>query len=228
MLIFSELGFVGLALFVTFLVATLIAALRSRRLGPAAGALVAASLAAGANWLVHSSYDWFWLYPALTAPAMFLLGAAVAPGIFNPEPQRRLSFRWPAVALLIAAVLGAVPLFLSQRYSDAGLEAYPADPGAAISDLDRAADLNPWDPEPLLAKGLIESHLGQRKAAVAAFRDALERQPKSYAGHYFLARALAPTDIVAARAEASEAVRLNPLDSLTRSLDRRLQRVKPS
>jgi hypothetical protein len=228
LLMFSELGIVGLALFVTFVVAATWAGIRSRRLGPAAAALVAGSLAAGADWLVHSSYDWFWFYPGLTAPALFLVGAAAAPGVFDPKPRRSLPWRWPAAALLVVAALAAGPIFLSQRYSDEALDAYPADPGAAISDLDRAADLNPWDPDPFLTKGLIELRLGRQSQAVAAFRDALDRQPQNYAGHYFLARALAPTDIGAARAEASVALRLNPLDPLARSLNRRLQRVKPS
>jgi O-Antigen ligase len=228
LLMFSELGIVGLLLFGTFAVSSTVSAVRSRRLGPSAAALVAGSLASGAYWLMHSSYDWFLFYPGLTAPALFLVGAAAAPGIFDTKPPRSLRWRWPAVAVLVVAAVGAAPLFLSSRYSDDALDEYPADPGAAISDLDRAADLNPWDPAPLLTKGLIELRLGQRSQAVGAFHDALDRQPQNYAGHYFLARALAPTDLGAARAEASEAVRLNPLDPLTRSLNRRLQRVKPS
>ena len=39
-------------------------ALRARRLGPAGAWVSAFALTAGAYWLVHSSLDWFWPYPA--------------------------------------------------------------------------------------------------------------------------------------------------------------------
>ena len=75
----SELGIVGLLLFGGFLVAGTVAGLRSRRSAPAAAALSAAALTAVAYWIVHASYDWFWHYPGITAPVLFMFGAAAAP-----------------------------------------------------------------------------------------------------------------------------------------------------
>ena len=46
---FGELGFPGLLFFLAFVVAAIAAALRSRRLGPAAAALSAGALAAGSS-----------------------------------------------------------------------------------------------------------------------------------------------------------------------------------
>jgi O-antigen ligase len=84
MLMLTELGLPGLILFAGFVVTATAGIVRSRAASPA---LAAAALAAGAYWLVHSSYDWFWNYPALTAPAIFLLGAALgAPLRTNPDP----------------------------------------------------------------------------------------------------------------------------------------------
>jgi O-antigen ligase/polysaccharide polymerase Wzy-like membrane protein len=223
MLTLSELGLVGLLLLGFFLVASAWADVRAWRLGPAAAALVAGSLASGAYWLVHASYDWFWLYPGVTAPAIFLLGAAAAPPLLDRGVGRPGRGRLLAVPALALALLITVPLFFSQRYANRAYDEYPGNPSAALSDLDRAADLDPYDPEPLLAKGLIDLQLGRGREAVVAFRNAADRQPAGYAAHYFLARALAPTNPAAARAEAAEALRLNPLDPRVRHLARSLQ-----
>jgi hypothetical protein len=226
MLMLSELGLVGLLLFGTFIVASGIAGVRSRKLGPGAAALVAGSLGAASYWLVHASYDWFWHYPAVTAPVMFLLGAAAAPPLLDRAAARGSRVRWAGVAVVAVALFAAIPLFFSQRYASRAYGEYPSNAAAALSDLDRAADLNPYDPEPLLAKGVIESRLGRNAAAVSAFRQAIDRQPDAYAGHFFLARVLARTDLVAARAEARAALRLNPLDLQTRALARSLNRAR--
>jgi hypothetical protein len=225
MLMFSELGIVGLLLLVAFLGASAVAGIRSRRLGPSAAALVAGALGSGTYWMVHASYDWFWHYPGVTALVMFLLGTAAAPPLFERTVGRKGRARRVAAAALVVALVVAVPLFFSQRYANRAYDEYPTNPDGALSDLNRAADLNPYDPEPLLAKGVIESRLGRNTAAVSAFRQAIDRQPDAYAGHFFLARVLARTDLAAARAEAREALRLNPLGRQTRRLNRGLQRA---
>jgi hypothetical protein len=217
----SELGIVGLLLFAAFAVAAALAGVRTRRRGGGAAMLAAAALTSGACMLVHASYDWFLHYPALIAPVMFLLGAAAAPGLpsggwrFGPS-------RWAVVAAVSLALLLAVPLFLSQRYAKRAYGEYPQDPAAAISDLDRAADLNPYDPQPLYAQGVIESRAGNSAQAATAFRDAIGREGVNYAGHYFLAAELEKSNPAAARAEVSESMRLNPFDLKSRALARRL------
>jgi O-Antigen ligase/Tetratricopeptide repeat len=223
MLMLSELGVVGLLLFGTFVVGAAASALRSRRLGPSAAALVAASLGAGAYWLAHASYDWFWHYPAVTAPAIFLLGAAAAPTPFESAASRAGRIRWTVAAVCAVALLAAVPLFLSQRYAHRAYGEWRGNPDAAFTDLDRAASLDPFDAEPLLAKGVIALRVGRPQDAVSAFRDAVDREPDGYAPHLFLARALESTEPAAARAQADEALRLNPLDPGARSLDRKLK-----
>jgi O-Antigen ligase/Tetratricopeptide repeat len=218
MLMFSELGIVGLGLFGTFVVGSALGGFRTWRLGASAAALAAGSLSSAAYWLAHSSYDWFWHYPAITAPAMFLLGAAAAPTLLDPSAGPAWRARRVSAALAGLAIVVALPLFLSQRYADRAYDEYPGDPEAALSNLDRAADLNPFDPQPVLGRGAIESDLGNDEEAISAFREAVDRAPDSYAGHFFLARALAETDRPAAREEAEEALRLNPLDRQVRRL----------
>jgi hypothetical protein len=224
LLMLSELGIVGLLLFGTFAVSAGVSAVRSWRLSRAAAALVAGSLASGVYWLVHASYDWFWNYPGVTAPVFFLLGAAAGPGVLAGTADLARRARPWAVAAPAVALVAAVPLFFSQHHANRAYEDWQHDAGAAFDDLDRAASLDPFDPEPLLAKGVIALRLHLPRQAEAAFRDAIDRQPDGYAAHYFLAKALAPTDPAAARVEADEAVRLNPLDGQTRRLKRRLRR----
>ena len=221
-LFLSELGIVGFALFAAFAVAATWAGLRTRSRGASEAMLATGALTSGAYLLVHASYDWFWHYPAVTAPVLFLLGAAAAPGL--PTGNWRIGgWQRGAVAGAVAlALLLAVPLFLSQRYANRAYGEYPQDPAAALSDLDRAADLNPYDPQPLYAKGVIESRGGQSAAATVSFRDAIDRQPINYAGHYFLANELQRSDPAVARAEVSEAMRLNPFDLKSRALARHL------
>jgi Tetratricopeptide repeat/O-Antigen ligase len=212
LIIWAELGLAGVALLVAFLVGSTIAVLRTRRTGPAGAALATGALAAGADWLFHSSYDWFWYYPALTAVAIFLLGAAAGPGLSAgagvPRPARIATATIAGAVLLLA-----VPLYLSDRYTDRAYDEWRADRDAAYRDLDRAADLNPYIDRPLLAKGLIAGRTDDTGTALEAYREALDRQPDNYAGHYLLARLLSRLDRpVAAAAEMNAAHRLNPLD----------------
>ena len=222
LLMLSELGLPGFLLFVGFLVAVVVAAIRSRRVGRSAAVLSAGALAGGSYWLVHSSYDWFWHYPAVTAPVMFLLGAAATPALAAAaRPLGRV--RWLAIALLAVLALGTAPLFLAERYTDRALEIWQSSPGAAYDDLDRAASLNPFDLEPLLVKGAIAAREQDRALALSAFEEAEERVPDSYAPHYFLARELLSSDPAAARKQLARARALNPKAPELVALERQLR-----
>jgi O-Antigen ligase len=222
LLMLSELGLPGFALLVCFLVGATVAAMRSRRVSRSAAVLSAGALAAGSYWLVHSSYDWFWHYPAVTAPVMFMLGAAAMPGLRAAPPRGRV--RLAGVALLAVLALGAIPFFLAARYTDRGLETWQSDPGAAYEALDRAASLDPFDMEPLLIKGAIADRLGSGGPALSAFEEAAERVPESYAPHYFIGEQLLKAEPARARRQLAWARRLNPLDPEIIAMQRRLPR----
>jgi O-antigen ligase len=221
-LIFSELGFPGILLLLAFLGAATLAALRARRLGPAAAGLVAGALAGAAQWLTQASFDWFWNYPGVTAPAIFLLGAATAPGLLDPSATRAGRIRGFGVAALLGLSLLAVPLYLSGRYTQRGLSETAANPHGAIADLERAAELNPLDAEPLITKGTIESGLGEESLALQTLREAAEREPDNYAIYYYLARELADSDPALAAQELQKARALNPRDPTVAALQREL------
>jgi hypothetical protein len=209
LLMLSELGVIGLALFSLFAAAAALGAWRARRLGPAANALSAAALAALAYWLVHASVDWFWHYPAVTAPVVALLGAACAPALRVLEPGERGRARLAAAGALVVLALVQVPLFLSERYVRDGAEK-GADLTAAYADLERAADLNPWSPAPLIKEGELAEAAGEPQRGLAALAEAQERKPEDWTAYYLEARILAQIDPAAARRALDEAERLNP------------------
>ncbi len=184
----SELGIVGLALFGSAVAAAAAGALRARRLGPAGAWVSAFALTAGAYWLVHSSLDWFWPYPAVTAPVFALLGSACAPAIRvdRPAPWRG-SGRLAVAAGAIALAASTVPPFLSQRYVDDAYDSWQSDPARAYHDLDRAGSLNPLSVEPLLAEGAIARASGDRRRAIEAFREAISKRPEEWVSYYLLA-----------------------------------------
>jgi O-antigen ligase len=209
MVMASELGLPGVLLFGTFIVAAVVGALRSRRLGPNAAAVSAAALGLAAYWFVHASVEWFWAYPAITLPAIFALGAAGAPALLAPPSapgRRRLLVAVPAV---IVALL-MVPLWLSERLTDHALDTWRSDLAAAYSDLDRAASLNPLADRPYLAETVIAESSGEPERGVAAAREAQERQPEDWTAYFLEARLLARSDRAAALAALDRAEALNP------------------
>jgi O-antigen ligase/polysaccharide polymerase Wzy-like membrane protein len=212
-LAFGELGFPGLLLLALFVGGSIWGVVRARRNGSTETAIVVAAAAAGGTqWFVHSSYDWFWQYPGVTGPGVFLIGVAIAPGLVAASTGVRW-VRWLVGAGAIALALGAAPLFLSDRYSDRAAGEAEADPVAAIQDFDRAAKLNPLSDLPLLGKGTVSASLGERPVALQAYRQAIGRVPHDYAPYYLLAQELWPQSPRAARVALAKARSLNPRGS---------------
>ena len=151
----GELGFPGLAMFAVVMVGAAAAALRSRRLGPVPATVAAGALAAGAYWLAHSSLDWFWTYPVVTAPVFALLGAAAAPALSAVRRGPAAGGRIVAAAAVLAVALATVPFYLSERYVNDAYRGWQTDLQGAYDDLDRAESLDPLSDEPSLAEGSI-------------------------------------------------------------------------
>jgi hypothetical protein len=210
LLMLSELGVVGLILFAAFVVGATLAVWRSRRLGPAAAALSAVALSCFAYWLVHASVDWFWSYPAITAPVMMLLGAAAAPALRVLEPRLPTPRRAVLALGLVLVAVAQAPLFVSERLLRSGIETGDGDLEAAYSDLGLAADLNPWSPAPLIAEAELAEGAGEDQRALALLNEAEERKPIDWTSRYIAARILARTDPDAARRELAAAKELNP------------------
>lgn len=223
LLFLSELGLPGFILFVVFIGAATVAAIRSRRVDRSAAILSAGVIVSGAYWLVHSSYDWFWHYPAVTAPVIFLLGAGAAPALHSTARALGRA-RFAPIVLLVLLALGVVPFFLAERYTDRALGEWRTSPAAAYGDLDRAASLNPYDLEPLLIKGAIAAREGDPQLALSAFEGARARVPQSYAPYYFIASELQRSNPRLARRELAKAMVLDPREPQVIALQRRLSR----
>ena len=206
----AELGIPGLALLVLALGGAVTGAIRARKLGPAAAVVSAAALSAFAYWLVHSSIDWFWAYPAVTAPMFALLGSACAPGLLAPQrPDHRDRRKVAIVAIVLG--LTAIPPYLSERYTSDAFETWQADLQRAYTDLDRARTLNPLSEEPLMAEGAIAREAGDGPRAIAAFEEAAAMREEEWAAHYFLAELYSEDDPERAAQELATATALNPL-----------------
>lgn len=211
MLMLSEQGLVGLVLLLTFLVAAGIGALRARWLGERAALLSAAALAAAAQWVIPASYDWFWQYAGITAPAIFLLGAAAAPAMINPEGRLSAPLRIGGTALCVLLAIAIVPAYLSDRYFSRAIDLEATDTAAALADYRRAAKLAPLDPEPDIAAGRVELEAGRPRLAVIRGRRALEREPISYAANLLLAEAMIAVADPTAKAQVSRLRELSPI-----------------
>jgi hypothetical protein len=179
--VLAELGLAGFACLAAFFAAVLaggIAAARTRDGGPAAAAL--GLVLAGA---VGFAIDWTWQFPAVAVP--FLLGAGALAGA---APPRRAPVRVPAVAgsvavaaVAAAAIWAAGALGAGASRLEAGEEALAAgrlDDAAAASR--GAISVQPWAADPWLQLAEAEELAGNRAAAFAAVREAIDRAPQDY------------------------------------------------
>jgi hypothetical protein len=224
----TELGGVGLVLFVMVLAGAFAGAIGARKLGPAAAQLSCGALAAGAYWLTHTSIDWFWPYPAVTAATFALLGAAVAPTLLMPERTSRPGGRRVVIAVIAVFVVSLVPPLLSDLLVERSFNTFRADTEQAYDDLDMARNLNPLSDLPALSEGSIAIALSDRERAIEAYREAIRQRPEEYAGHFFLALLYSKTDPDKARTELAVVAELNPLEPRIDSIRKRIEEAERS
>jgi tetratricopeptide (TPR) repeat protein len=224
----AETGLVGALLALVGLGAALVAAARGLR-GPdqLGRAVVAAALVGFGYWVVHGSFDWFWEFAGLGAPAFALLGLAcgLAPraaetssayGRWRSAGRRRLVIGLGACAAVLAALSLAAP-WLSQLEIESAARVWPKAPQTAYARLNDAARLNPLSDEPYLVAGSIALRFGDLARADHEFALALERSPgDAYATLERGAIASTEGNRRAALALIERAARLNPRDPLTR------------
>jgi hypothetical protein len=222
MLMISELGVPGALLMLAFLGGGLVAVIRARRLGPEAATLAAGAFAIGAYWFAHASVDWFWSYAAITLPVPFVIGAAAAPALRREEAGERTPIRTGlAVAAGVLAVL-MLPFFFSERDTDRAIRTWRSDLSGAYTDLDNAADLNPWTSRPLEAKAAIANANGDRAVALSAVDEGIKRTPKDWLLYYLKAQAQGKTDLAGASESLARAHELSPNDPEIGALGKRL------
>jgi hypothetical protein len=224
----AETGLLGTLLALVGLGAALVAAACALRSDDALVRTVAgAALAGFGYWVVHGSFDWFWEFAGLGAPAFALLGiaCALAPAR-RPLPARsaaraggvwRRSLALVAAALLAlaaAASLGAP--WLSQLQVQNAARVWTSAPRVAYARLHKAARLNPLSDEAYLVAGSIALRYGELALAEREFTLALARTPgDAYATLERGAIASAKGERAAALVLLERAVRLDPREPLT-------------
>ena len=196
----AETGLAGMGLALVGLAAALAAGVRACRSSlagspdPLAGAVAAAALGGFAYWAVHGSFDWFWEFAGLGAPAFALLGlaCALAPvtplaAAAPPRAEARTAARGPrrpwigglgilaGVCLALGAAGSLAAPWLSRLEVQAAARIWPAAPRRAYARLDEAARLNPLSDEPYLVAGGIALRFGDLARADHEFSLALSR-----------------------------------------------------
>jgi O-Antigen ligase len=237
----TESGLVGGALALAGLGAALAAGWRasraSRAKDPLARDVAVAALGGFAYWLVHGSFDWFWEFAGLGAPAFALLGLACAlapapasvatssaPRLLAMAPagrrRRAIRNRLGVVGAALAAALAAASLiapWLSQLEIESAARIWPQAPRAAYARLQDAAGLNPLSDAADLVAGSIALRFGDLSLADRRFSQALARSPDdAYATLERGAIASGSGRQQAALRLLSRAAQLQPRDPLTR------------
>ena len=219
--VLSELGIVGLVLFIavllTVLVTLILRSIRGDR------TLYAVLFAAVLTWAVHAGVDWDWEMPAVTLWVFALGGAALAAS--PREPRAQLPGTVPRVAAVIAcAGLAVVPglVLASQTRLDDAADAYErGDCATAVADANDAISVLSVRAEPYEIRGFCRLRENRPKAAIADFEKALDRDPANWIYFYDLTLAKAAAGEPAA-GQAVVTLAYNPLDEEANDLVRRL------
>jgi tetratricopeptide (TPR) repeat protein len=179
----TQTGVIGAALAIAGLLAALVASAAAlRRPERLVRAVAAAAVAGFAYWFVHGSFDWFWEFAGLGAPAFALLGiaCALAPAAAEPGKPRRQPGRYAllaggAVAVVLAAALAAP--WLSQLEVQEAARTWTRSPRHAYSRLQDAAAIDPLSDEAYVVAGNIALRYGELARADREFARALDRTP---------------------------------------------------
>jgi tetratricopeptide (TPR) repeat protein len=230
--VLSQLGLVGAALLAGGLAALIAAAARARRASYERRAAAAAAAAVFGYWLAHASVDWFWEFVGLTAPALALLGSAVAlareaPPGSETRTGRERPWAGPGGATRLAAGMAATAAlalsfaapWLSARYVDRASAGWREDPEGALETLDRAAWLNPLSDDPDATAATIALRLGRTDEARRRFAEILARDRRNAYAAFELGL------IAAGEARRDEAARLLRLSLMQNPRDRLVRRV---
>jgi O-antigen ligase len=188
-----ETGLVGALLLLVALGGGMIAAGgAARRAMPLDRAVAAGGLLTCAYWLVQTSADWLWEFPALGGVAFAMLGLAAGAGERRAvtAPVRRpagLAAAGVGAVAAVAAIVSLLAPWASDIEVRRAADSWRTYPDAAFRQLDRAADYNKLSERPGLLAGAIAIQLGRYDRATAAFRQVLDRDPRNLSATISLA-----------------------------------------
>jgi O-antigen ligase len=205
----AQLGMVGGALLLLFLLAPLVAAARVNRRLSSSGRVAVALVAAGA---ASAAVDWTWELPAAFVPVVVALGVVSV----EASTQRRARVGRPvrvagAVALgVVAMALALVSYVAADALSDSRRAYRDGDVEGAIDEAEESIAATPWAAAPRLQLALIEE-TRDLPAALAYVNQALDRASDDWRIWVVAARLrVRAGDIDGARRALQMARRLNP------------------
>lgn len=189
----------------------------------------AALVAAGVAWLVHGLFDWDTDIPAVTLPALLMVGVVAAPsgvrrrvrgGYSGEVPVEARSAGLLVGSLLVCAVgvSAILPAWSQSKAAGAvsaagGANATPAQLAGAAQQAQLAARLDPLSDEPLIDAAQIAQRRGRLADAGHYLRQAVQREPyDSVAWGKLALFDVGQGDAPAAEAAAVRAVSLDPLN----------------
>lgn len=227
----AELGIVGLALIVAFLVVVATTGVRAwrpwgrgspaeaegaDRLAEAAalGSAPAVALAVLAAGIFSATIDWMWELPVGFGPVIVIAALLTGPALAPPPQRGRSRFGFGVGALVVgwlAIVAALLGVFGEDKTGDS-LEALERGKLAeAIDSADTAATLTPWSAQPYLLKAAALEGQGDLEEAQDAADEALERDSGDWSVWAVAARIEAKRgDLEAAFDSLGEANRRNP------------------
>lgn len=181
---FAELGVVGAGALALMLLLPFVAALRARRTRLASG-----GIAAFAAWATASALDWHWEVVGVTMTALLVGGICLAAAERGQPRPLASSARGVLAVAGVALSLAAVVSLVGNQALFAGREALARDDWSeARADAKRARSLLPWSYEPSVVLGDAYAGLGDREAALRAYRDAVARDGRKWAAWLRLAQ----------------------------------------
>lgn len=221
--VLGELGIVGLLLLVTALGAIFFWLARGMR-GPTR-TLYGAGLAAAIAWALHAGVDWDWEMPVVTLWLFALGGAVLAAPARRRERPRLASVPVRALIGLGLVLLAIVParVAVSQSRLDHSRDAYQRGDCKAAVDLARSSiSVLGARAQPYEVIGYCEAIHGSARRAVREMQKAVDRDPDNWEYRYDLALAQGAAGLDP-RPAAEAALRLDPLEELTREAVRRFR-----
>jgi hypothetical protein len=220
----AEVGIVGLALLVLFIVGIVMSlrmhwyAAPDRVRRPAAGLA-----AAGATFVGQSLVDWMFRIPGLTAigllcfavaAALVARGAEAAAPAAAPAPRGwSIPRRVIVSGALVVSVLLVLSLYLSQLYIGRAADEKGISPSAQLADARAAHSLDPWLIDAHYEEASALETLGDPRGAIAQLEQAHKLEPENQVPYGLLG------DFEARHGNAAvaavyyrKALQLNPLD----------------
>ena len=211
--ILGELGLVGAALALSFLVAAFVALLRNA--GADVGAAIA-GLGIVIAWGVQTSMDWLYNLPGLSCIAIVGLVAACGPGRGRSGPDGRRRRTWLLVAGAIATAIAAASLgrqFAADRYAAAAGGNLARDPQAALADTTRSLALNPHALETYFTRAAAFARFDEYDRARDVLMQAARREPLNFVPWALVGDlAVRSGDMPGARTAYRRALALSPRD----------------